>query len=142
MADGGKILAQIMKELEKNVRPGIQTQELDRLAESLVFKFGGQCSFKGYDDFPTCLCASVNEQIVHGVPSDRILKEGDIVGLDLGIFFKGFHNDMAITVPVGKVSREIQKLIEVTKKSLELGITKVRPRNRIGDISEAVQTYV
>ncbi len=142
MAEGGKILAQIMKELEKNVRPGIATKELDRLAESLIFKFGGKCSFKGYDGFPSCLCVSVNEQIVHGVPSEKILKEGDIIGLDLGVFFKGFHNDMAITVSVGKVDAETQKLIETTKKALEMGIEKVKPKNRIGDISEAVQNFV
>jgi len=142
MAEGGKILAQIMKEVEKNVRPGITTKNLDRLAESLIFKSGGKCSFKGYDNFPACLCTSINEQIVHGLPSNRILKEGDIIGLDLGIFFKGFHNDMAITVPVGKISLETQKLIKVTKKSLEIGIEKVKPGNKIGDISQAIQDYV
>ena len=116
MAEGGKILAKIMKELEENVKPGITTKELNRLAESLILNSGGKCSFKGYDGFPSCLCTSVNEQIVHGVPSDRILKEGDIIGLDLGIFYKGFHNDMAITVPVGKVCPETQKTNSGNKK--------------------------
>lgn len=142
MAEGGKILAKIMKELAENVRPGITTKELNRLSESLILNSGGKCSFKGYDGYPSCLCASVNEQIVHGVPSDRILKEGNIIGLDLGIFYKGFHNDMAITVPVGKVSAETERLIQVTKKSLELGIEKVKPGNNIGDISNVIQEYV
>jgi methionyl aminopeptidase len=142
MAEGGKILAQIMKELERNVRPGITTQELDRLAEGLILNSGGKCSFKGYDNFPACLCASVNEQIVHGIPSSRQLKEGDIIGLDLGVYYKGFHNDMALTVPVGKISAESQKLILVTKKSLELAMEKVKPGNFFGDISNTIQTYV
>lgn len=142
MAEGGKILAKIMKELEKKVKPGIATKELNRLAESLILNSGGQCSFLDYDGYPACLCTSINEQIVHGVPSERILKEGDIIGLDLGVFYKGFHTDMAITVSVGKVSEEVQKLIEVTRKSLEIGIEKVKPGNRIGDIENAIQEYI
>ena len=152
MLEGGKILAHIMKELAKRVKAGLSTKELDRVAETLIFsakggsalggKSGIKCSFKGYQGFPVCLCTSINEQIVHGVPSDRTLKEGDIISLDLGIFYKGFHTDMALTVPVGKVSPETKKLIEITKKSLETGIKKVKPGNRIGDISRAIQKYV
>lgn len=142
MAEGGKILARIMKELEKEVRPGITTKELDRLAESLILKSGGKCSFKGYEGFPACLCTSINEEIVHVVPSDRILKEGDIISLDLGIFYKGFHTDMAITLSVGKVDPEILRLIRVTKKALKRGIKKVRPGNTFGDIGNTIQRYV
>jgi methionyl aminopeptidase len=150
MAEGGKILAKIMKELEKNVRPGIPTKELNRLAESLILKSGGKCSFKGYKDsngysaipYPACLCTSINEEIVHAVPSNRILKEGDIISLDLGIFYKGFHTDMAITVPVGKVSSQAKRLILVTKKALELAIKKVKPGNTFGDIGNTIQKYV
>jgi len=142
MAEGGKILAKIMKELEKKVRPGITTKELDRLAESLILKSGGKCSFKGYEGFPACLCTSINEEIVHAIPSDRILKEGDIISLDLGIQWKGFHTDMAVTLPVGKINLQTQKLIEVTKKALEIGIEEVKPGNKIGDISRAIQKYV
>jgi len=150
MAEGGKILAKIMKELEKNIRPGITTKELERLAESLILKSGGKCSFKGYKDsdgysaipYPTCLCTSINEEIVHAIPSERILKEGDIISLDLGIFFKGFHTDMAITVPVGKVLPEVQRLIRVTKKALKLAIKKVKPGNTFGDIGNTIQRYV
>lgn len=142
MAEGGRILAKIMKELEKKVRPGIKTVELDRLAEGLILKSGGQCSFKGHEGFPSCLCASINEQIVHGLPSDRSLKEGDIIGLDLGIIYKGFHTDMAITLPVGKVSPEVQRLIKVTKKALKRGIKKAKIGNTFGDVGNTIQRYV
>ena len=142
MAEGAKILARIMKELEKKVRPGITTKELDRLAENLIFKSGGKCSFKGHQGFPACLCTSTNEEIVHVVPSDRVLAEGDIISLDLGIQYLGFHADMAITVPVGKVEPETARLIRVTKKALKRGIKKIRPGNTIGDIGNAIQRYV
>jgi len=142
MTEGGKILAKIMKELEKRVRPGIATKELDKIAKDLVFRFGAKCSFKGYQNFPACLCTSINEEIVHAVPSERKLKEGDIISLDLGILYKGFHTDMAITLPVGEIAPEIQRLVQVTKKALEIGIEKVKPGNRFGEISRAIQKYV
>jgi methionyl aminopeptidase len=150
MSEGGRILAKIMNELKKNVRPGITTMELEKLAESLILKAGVKCSFKGYKSkdgesarpYPFCLCTSVNEEIVHVPPSDRILKEGDVLKLDLGIFYKGFHTDMAITVPVGKVSFEAQRLIRVTKKALKLAIKKARPGNTFGDIGNTIQRYV
>ena len=104
MAEGGKLLAKIMKELEKMVKPGITTKELNRAAEALVLKSGGKPSFKGYQGFPAALCTSINREIVHGVPSDRDLKEGNIISLDIGLFYKGFHADMAKTFPVGDVS--------------------------------------
>jgi len=142
MAEGGKILARIMKELEKKVSPGMTTKELDRVAETLILKSGGKCSFKEYEGFPACLCTSINEEIVHVAPSDRVLKEGDIISLDLGIFYKGFHTDMAITVLVGKVDPETARLIRVTKKALKRGIRKIRPGNTIGDVSNTIQRYV
>ena len=142
MAEGGKILAKIMKELEKRVQPGITTKELDSLAEELILKAGGKCSFKGYEGFPACLCTSINEEIVHVVPSDRVLKEGDIISLDLGIFYKGFHTDMAVTLPVGKVLPEAQRLIRVTKKALKRGLKKVRVGNTFGDVGNTIQRYV
>ena len=111
MAEGGKILAEIMKELEVKVKPGITTKELNGAAEALIFKFGGQCSFLGYGGYPACLCTSINEEIVHAVPYSRILKQGDIISLDLGIIYKGFHSDMAVTLPVGNISSEVKKLI-------------------------------
>ncbi|MFH1894917.1 MAG: type I methionyl aminopeptidase [Patescibacteria group bacterium] len=160
MQQGGKILAKIMKKLEMEVKPGVTTKELDKAAEALILNSGGKCSFLGYnvpDDaspnkvYPACLCTSVNEEIVHAVPSCRVLKEGDIVSLDLGLEYKGFHSDMAITVPVlnpsagrtrvGKISDEAEKLLKTTKKALELAIEKVRPGNQIGDISRAIQKH-
>jgi methionyl aminopeptidase len=142
MSEGGKILADIMKELKKRVEPGITTKELDRVAETLILKSGGQPSFRGYQKFPTALCASLNEEIVHAVPSQRKLKEGDILSLDLGIYYKGFHSDMALTLPVGDVSSEAQRIIRVTRKALKRGIKKVRVGNTFGDISNTIQRYV
>ncbi len=158
MREGGKILAEIMGELEKAVRPGVATKELNRLAESLILNSGAKPSFKGYtnrkdgiiDPYPASLCTSINEEIVHCLPSERILKEGDILSLDLGIYYpstssgqvEGFHSDMAITVPVGKISSEAQRLIKATKKALKRGIAEIKPGNHIGDIENAIQKYV
>ena len=142
MREGGRILAKITKDLEKMVKPGISTQELNRAAQALVLKSGGKCSFLGYQGFPACLCTSVNEEIVHAIPSGRALKEGDIVSLDLGILYKGLHTDMAVTVPCGKVSPEINRLIRVTKKALKRGIKKVGPGNTFGDLSNTIQRYI
>ena len=142
MTEGGKMLAGIMKELEKRVRPGITTKELDRVAETLILKSGGKPSFKGYQGFPATLCTSINEEIVHAVPSQRKLREGDIISLDLGLYYKGFHNDMAITLPVGRISPEAQRLIRVTKKALKRGIKKAKPGNTFGDIGNTIQRYV
>ena len=142
MAEGGRKLAQIMKELKERVRPGIQTRELNQLAEGLILKESGKCSFKNYNGFPACLCVSINEEIVHGVPSERILKNGDIVSLDLGMKYKGFHTDMAITLPVGEIDPETARLIRVTKKALKLAIKKAKPGNTFGDIGNTIQRYV
>lgn len=142
MAENGKTLARIIKELSKKIKPGTITEELERAAEALVLKSGGQCSFKGYQGYPACLCVSINEEIVHGVPSERILKEGDIVSLDLGIYHNGYHADMAVTLPVGKVTPEAQRLIRVTKKALKRGIKKVKPGNTFGDIGNTIQRFV
>jgi len=142
MTEGGKMLAKIMKELKEKVEPGIATEELNRVAETLILKYGGKPNFKGYNGFPAALCTSVNEVIVHSVPSQYKLKEGDILSLDLGLVYKGFHTDMAITVPVGKISPEAQRLVRVGKKSLKRGIKKVRPGNTFGDIGNTIQRYI
>ena len=124
MREGGKILAQIMKKLEKTVRPGITTQELNKVAEDLVFEYGVKPSFKNYQGFPACLCTSINEELVHCIPSDKKLKEGDIISLDFGILYKGFHSDMAVTLPVSKkISPEVLRLIKVTKNVLFINLT-------------------
>ena len=140
--EGGRILAKIMKDLEKKVEPGVTTKELNKVAEDLIFRFGAKPSFKGYEGFPAALCTSINEELVHCIPSDRKLKKGDIISLDLGILYKGFHTDMAITVPVGKISAEAQRLIRITKKALKRGIKKVRPGITFGDIGNTIQRYI
>ena len=139
MEEGGKMLASIMKELERLVGPGIATKELDGLAENLVFKYKAKPSFRGYQGFPACLCVSINEEIVHGLPSERTLKEGDIVSLDLGLLYKGYHADMAVTLPVGKIDPEASRLLRITKKALKRGIKKTRLGNTFGDISNTIQ---
>lgn len=142
MAEGGEILAGILKEVSQVVRPGIMTKELDKLSEELILRAGAKCNFKGYNGFPSCLCSSINEEIVHCVPSARVLKEGDIVSLDLGLLWKGFHTDMALTLPVGKISPESQRLLRVGKKALKRGIKQAKIGSTFGDIGNTIQRYV
>jgi len=142
ISEGGKILAGIMRELERRAKPGIATKELNRVAETLILNSGGKPSFKGYNGFPAALCTSINEEIVHAVPSGRVIKEGDILSLDIGMFYKGFHSDMATTLPIGKVSPQVQRLIKITKKALKRAIKKARPGNTFGDIGNTIQRYV
>ncbi len=142
MQEGGKILAKVVKELEKQAAAGITTIELDRAAEALILKYGAKPGFKGHEGFPYSLCASVNENIVHGFPSDYVLKEGDIIGLDSGVLYKGYYTDMAVTIAVGKISYEAKRLINVAKKSLRLGIKKAKIGNTIGDIGNTIQRFV
>jgi len=142
MKEGGRILAEIIEELKKKVIPGITTKELNRASEALILKYKAEPAFKGYEGFPSALCASVNNVVVHGVPSEYELKEGDILSLDLGIKYKGFFADMALTVPIGEVEPEILRLIRVTKKALKLGIKKAKPGNTFGDIGNTIQRYV
>lgn len=142
IAEGGKILAGVLRELEKMAKPGVSTLELDKVAEAFILSKGGKPGFKGYAGFPYSLCASINENIVHGLPSKYLLKDGDIVGLDLGVLYKGFNTDSAITVAVGNVSYEAKRLLNVTKKSLRLGIKKAKVGNTIGDIGNTIQRFV
>jgi len=142
IAEGGKILAKIVKNLEKMAKPGITTKELNRAAEALVLSFNAKPAFKGYLGFPYSLCTSLNENIVHGFPSDYALKEGDLLKLDMGLLYKGFNTDMAATVAVGKISPVAKKLINTTKKSLELGIKQAKVGNTLGDIGQAIQEFV
>ena len=139
---GGKILAEILEELTKIAGPGIATVELDRLAEELILKSGGQPSFKGYRGFPSALCVSINETVVHGLPSSRKLKEGDIAGFDLGMIYEGLYTDAARTVGVGKIGPEAARLIEITENALKLAIRKIRPGKRWGDVASTIQKYV
>lgn len=142
MAQAGQILSRIVKELKNRVRPGITTQSLNKLAEELILNSDVKPAFKNYKGFPAALCTSINEQIVHGVPSQRILKEGDILSLDLGVTYKGFCSDMAVTVPVGAISPEVGRLLRVTKKSLKRAIHRAKPGKTLGDIGQAIQSYI
>ncbi len=142
IAESGKILADAIREIEKMAKPGITTRELDRTAEAFILSKGAKPAFKGYEGFPYALCVSVNENIVHGFPSGYVLKDGDLLKLDLGVLYKGFNTDMAITVAVGNVSFEARRLMNVTKKSLRLGIKKAKIGNTIGDIGNTVQRFV
>lgn len=142
MREGGEKLAQVMEMLKEQVQPGVATKELDRAAEALIFNSGARIAFKGYQGFPSAICTSINEEIVHVVPSDKILKEGDILTLDIGLVWKGLYLDMARTVPVGKVDPEILRLIRITKKALKLGIKKTKPGNTVGDIGNTIQRFV
>ena len=141
MAEGCKMLAKIVKELSQMVEPGITTKQLDKAAEDLIFSSGAEPAFKGYGGYPATLCSSVNQSIVHEVPSDYKLKSGDIVTLDLGLKRKGYFADMAVTVPVGDVDPEILRLIRATKKALKRGIKKARPGNTFGDIGNTIQRH-
>jgi methionyl aminopeptidase len=142
MARASKVVAEVLEILRRAVRPGVTTDELDRLAESEIKSRGGLPAFKGYRGYPKTLCASVNEQVVHGIPSKRILKEGDIVGLDLGAIVGGFYGDSAVTVPVGSIADRTATLVRVTEEALALGIEQAMVGNRLSDISHAVQRHV
>jgi len=142
MREGAKILVKIMKELKKVAKTGVTTQELDSLAKRLIQKIGATPSFLNFEGYPAVLCTSLNEEIVHVTPSERKLQNGDILSLDLGICWRGYHNDMAVTFRIGKVTKEAEKLFYVTKKALEEGIKVSRISNTIGDIGHAIQQYV
>ncbi len=142
MAQGGRILVKIIKELKAEVKPGLTTKELDKLAQELIFDYGVKSAFKNYQGFPANLCTSINEQIVHGVPSTRKLAEGDILSLDLGIIYQGLYVDTAVTLPVGSVSPEVSRLIRITKKALKRAVARAKPGKTIGDISSAIQKHV
>ncbi len=148
MSEGGKILASILKDLTKAVRPGITTQDLDKLARELVFKFGAKPAFLNYNGYPATLCTSINDEIVHGVPSERKLQKGDLLKLDMGVLYKGFYTDSAVTILVGsglafdKKTLLQKKLIKITRESLEIGIKEARVGKTLGDIGSAIQKYV
>lgn len=137
-----RIVAEVLSVLREKVKPGVTTLELDQIAERTAEKRGARPAFKGYRGYPYALCASVNEEVVHGMPSKRVLLEGDIIGLDFGVYYQGFYGDSAITLPVGRVNAGAARLMEVTEKSLYEAIRQTSAGNRLGDISAAVQTTV
>jgi methionyl aminopeptidase len=142
MRAANALVADVLAELAGMVAPGVTTKDLDAAAEKLVRDGGAEPAFKGYRGYPCTLCASVNEQVVHGIPSNRALGEGDIISLDMGVKLNGFYGDSAVTVPVGTVSDEAAMLLRVTRESLEKGIAQVRLGGRISDIGHAIQQHV
>ena len=142
MREANGLVADVLWELASMVRPGVSTADLDAAAERLVRAGGAEPAFKGYRGYPATLCASVNDQVVHGIPSARELVEGDILSLDMGVKLNGFYGDSAITVPVGAISRDAARLLEVTQEALARGIAQVRVGGRISDIGHAIQQWV
>jgi methionyl aminopeptidase len=142
MREAGRIVALTHLELQKYIEPGITTKELDAIAEKYIRACDAIPSFKGYNGFRGSICASVNEELVHGIPGDRVLREGDIISIDIGAKYNGYHGDSAWTYPVGKISDETQRLLDVTEESLYKGLKEAKPGDRLSNISHAIQTYV
>jgi len=141
MRDASRIVHEVLQELKASCRPGLQTAELDRIAETKTRALGAEPAFKGYRGFPRSLCASVNQEVVHGIPGKRELAEGDIIGLDFGVLYNGYYGDAAVTVSIGQIAPEVEKLLRVTEESLYLGIEQMLPGNHLSDISRAIQTH-
>jgi methionyl aminopeptidase len=142
MRGAARLVARTLQRLGREVRPGVTTAELDRLAEEFITAHGGRPAFKGYRGFPATICPSVNEEVVHAIPGPRVLKAGDLIGIDVGVEKDGYYGDAAFTFPVGEVSDEARRLLEVTRGALTQGIAQARAGNRVGDISHAIQVYV
>ena len=142
MRKAGKIVGETLLLLENEIKPGITTAELDKIAEEFITKHGAKPSFKGLYGFPSSLCISVNEQVIHGIPGEYMLKDGDIVSIDCGACIDGFHGDAARTFPVGNISSDAQKLIDITKESFFKGIEYAKVGNKLGDVSHEIQSYV
>jgi len=141
MREAGRIVATVLEVLSKQVKPGIKTRELDTIAARELERLGAKPSFKGYRGFPANLCVSVNDEIVHGIPGERVLEEGNIVSLDLGAIFKGFQGDAALTVGIGEISLEAKQLMQTTEGALKAGIAAAHPGASLGDISAAIEDY-
>jgi methionyl aminopeptidase len=145
MRRAGQIVAEVLQRLQAEAKPGVTTLDLDRIAEEMTRKRGAVPAFKGYRVgtrvFPASLCVSINEEVVHGIPASRALKEGDIVGLDFGVVVEGYYGDAAVTVPVGKITPQAQHLLDATRESLWEGIRTIKVGSRLGDLSHAIQRY-
>ena len=141
MRKSGRIVARVLQLLSERIKPGMKTKELDTIAEKEMKRLGAVSSFNGYHGFPANICVSVNDEIVHGIPGDRVLKDGDIVSLDFGAIYNGYHGDATITVGVGEISEEARRLIKTTQDALENGIKAAKAGARLGDVSAAIQQY-
>ncbi len=139
MRQGGKIAASVLATLSKKIEPGMTTFELDEIAEAIIVKSEATPSFKGFRGYPAATCISINNEVVHGIPSARVVADGDIVGIDVGVYYKGFHTDTAITVGVGQISDKAQKLINITKASLENGLAQIKASAHLGDAQFMIQ---
>jgi methionyl aminopeptidase len=142
MRKAGKVVAAVLERLKKEVRPGVKTKQLDAIAADELTRRGAKASFKGYRGYPASLCVSINDEVVHGIPGERVIEEGDIVSLDFGAYVGGFHGDAAVTVGVGKIDARAQELLEVTEAALMAGIKAAQSGVYLGDVSAAIQTYV
>jgi len=142
MARCCRIVAETLKDIEAIVKPGISTKDIERLVEKAMAAKSANPAFKGYRNYPSNVCTSVNDQVVHGIPSGLVLNEGDVISIDLGVYQDGFYGDAAVTLPVGRISQLSQRLIDVTKAALFIGIEQARPGNRVSDISYAIQRHV
>ena len=142
MRRAGEVVAMVLQRMAESVAPGVTTSQLDAIAEEVIAANGAVPAFKGYRGYPSTICASVNEEVVHGIPGNRVLMEGDIIGIDVGATVDGYCGDAAATFPVGAISPDSRRLLEVTRRALELAIDRCTVGSRIGDISHAVQSYV
>jgi methionyl aminopeptidase len=142
MRSSNRIVAEILRKVTAAVRPGVKTRDLNALAEDLLRGYKARSAFKGYNGYPAVLCTSVNEEVVHGIPSERVLQEGDILSLDFGAVWDDYYGDAAVTVPVGTISEEARRLLRVTEEALGKAIEQARPGNHVGDISAAIQGHV
>jgi len=142
MDRAGTVVALVHKKMKEVVKPGITTKQIDEICEQVIRENGCTPSFKGLYGFPGSVCTSVNEKLVHGIPDNTVLKDGDIISIDVGACYKGYHGDSAWSYPVGNIKPEVKKLLEVTEKSLYIGLEQAKPGNHIGDIANAIQTYV
>jgi methionyl aminopeptidase len=138
----GRMARALLEELRGRIKPGVSTLELEKYLERRIAQLGARSAFKGYRGYPCCLCASANDEVIHGIPSERPLEEGDILSLDTGVVVDGYYGDSAITVPVGEISESTQRLLRVTQEALQLAIEQARLGNRLGDISATVQRHV
>jgi len=142
MRRSNRIVAEILEEIKSVAKPGVTTRELNERAEELLAQRKARSAFKGYNGYPAALCTSVNEEVVHGIPSDRVLREGDILSLDFGAIYEDYYGDAAITLAIGRISAEAERLMRVTEEALYLAIDQARPENRLQDISAAIQGHV